>query len=153
MPQNDVPLRELACRAMLEREPSPLNWMHPKQAWMLGLRVGMEIQISGHRASVISVAKAKFDALADEWHRATHLHSSIALKSMHPAYQKIIGMGKDALPLIFERLRTGSGHWFWALTSITGEMPIPKEDLGRMAKMREHWLSWGQRNGYLESTR
>ena len=104
-------------------------------------------------SEIIHEKKAKFDALADEWHKATRLHSSIALKAMHPAYQKIIGMGKDALPFIFERLQSGPGHWFWALTSITGEMPVPKEHLGQVAKMREYWIAWGQRNGYVDASR
>jgi hypothetical protein len=109
------------------------------------------IQVRGSGVPSSLTRKAKFDALADEWYKATRLHSSVALKAMHPAYQKIIGMGEAALPFIFERLQAGPGHWFWALTSITGEMPIPKEDLGRVAKMREHWLAWGKRNGYVDA--
>ncbi|HLX59806.1 MAG TPA: hypothetical protein VKX17_00865 [Planctomycetota bacterium] len=102
-------------------------------------------------AEQASAKELRFNALADEWYEATRAHSSIALKAIHPAYQQIIGMGEDALPFIFKRLQTGKGHWFWALTAITGEMPIPKDDMGRVPKMKEHWIKWGQLHGYVDS--
>jgi hypothetical protein len=37
----------------------------------------------------------------------------------HPAYQQIIGLGKEALPLLFGELRRAPDHWFWALRAIT----------------------------------
>jgi hypothetical protein len=62
----------------------------------------------------------------------------------HPAYQRIIGMGPEALPHIFRRLESGPDHWFWALRAITGVDPVPPEDRGRMVKMREAWLNWAK---------
>lgn len=95
--------------------------------------------------------ESRFNALADEWQRETRLHSSIVLKAIHSAYQRIIGMGEAVLPLIFKRLAAQGGHWYWALTAITGEMPISKEDIGRVAKMRESWLKWGEARGYVNN--
>jgi hypothetical protein len=64
-----------------------------------------------------------------------------------PAYQQIIGMGKDALPFIFRELRRTRGHWIWALASIL------REDKGgagmNFREAVDAWLNWGKNNGYL----
>src|ERR1700761_839538 len=56
-----------------------------------------------------------FKALAAEWKSETWHLSSIRSTISHPAYLKIIGMGKDALPFIFEDMRKEKSLWFWAL--------------------------------------
>ena len=62
----------------------------------------------------------------------------------HPAYQQIIGMGKEAIPLILEELQREEDHWFWALKAITGEDPVPGKDWGKIQAMRAAWLAWGR---------
>ncbi len=69
--------------------------------------------------------------------------------AMLPPYQKIIGMGPEAVPLILEELRRHPGYWFWALRMITDEDPVPKEVRGNMEKMIEAWVGWGVANGHL----
>jgi len=39
--------------------------------------------------------------------------------------------------------------WFWALTAISEQNPIPKEAAGDMTVMTEAWLQWGRNAGYL----
>lgn len=73
--------------------------------------------------------------------------SIIHKKSMHPAYQRIIGMGKDALPFIFKELNQKRGHWLWALCAITGEDPA--ESSHKFSEAVNAWLEWGRKNGYL----
>jgi len=67
---------------------------------------------------------------------------------MHPAYQRIIGMGRSALPLIFDELSQRPGPWSWALRAITGEDPVPLEQAGSAKAAREAWLGWARRFGY-----
>jgi hypothetical protein len=68
----------------------------------------------------------------------------------HQAMQQILALGAPVIPLIFEELRRKLDHWFLALYSLIGDGPvIPVEDRGRVQKMREHWLAWGQERGYL----
>jgi hypothetical protein len=74
--------------------------------------------------------------------------SSATDAAMHPAYQRIVGMGPQVLPLIFRELDECPGHWFWALRSITGANPVRPEDQGRAAAMREAWLDWARRRGH-----
>jgi hypothetical protein len=52
----------------------------------------------------------RFHTLTDRWRaQTTHLSDTVA-KAMHPAYQDIIGMGRQALPLILEDLKQNGGH-------------------------------------------
>ncbi|MGH9846315.1 MAG: hypothetical protein ACREEM_47050 [Blastocatellia bacterium] len=88
-----------------------------------------------------------FRLLADKWRDET-AYSSLALKkAMHPAYQRIIGMGPNAIPLILRELEQNPSHWFWALNAITGEDPAQPDD--NIDQAAEAWLRWGREKGYL----
>jgi hypothetical protein len=93
--------------------------------------------------------EALFAELAEQWHRETDLLSSLTQKAIHPTYQRIIGLGPAALPLIFRELEAKGGHWYWALRAITGDDPTLPEDAGKIAGMREAWLDYGREWGYL----
>src|SRR5688572_11014345 len=56
-------------------------------------------------ASGAAALRERFARLFCEWKDATRFSSSITESAMHPAYQQIIGMGKDAIPLIIAELR------------------------------------------------
>jgi hypothetical protein len=92
---------------------------------------------------------AAFERLAKEWEDETGMFSRTDQIAMHPAYQRIIGLGPAALPLILEALRRQPKHWFWALAAITGENPVPPEDQGRIDKMAAAWIAWGQEQGLI----
>ena len=92
--------------------------------------------------------EATFTNLVTEWERKTGLESRTAVKIEHPAYQRIIGLGEAALPLIFRQMEKKAGHWFRALNAITGADPVSKEIWGNMGKMTEVWLQWGRDQGY-----
>jgi hypothetical protein len=91
----------------------------------------------------------RFHALAERWREETQYHSSITALFMHPAYQEIIGLGPDALPLILEDLAATRSDWFWALRAISGENPVPAAERGQIGNMTERWLEWGHAHGYL----
>jgi hypothetical protein len=91
--------------------------------------------------------RQRFQELARQWKDATLFLSSITDIAMHPAYQQIIGMGKDALPLLLDELRRHPDHWFWALQAITGVNPVPVSDRGDMGRMTQAWLAWADQQG------
>jgi hypothetical protein len=93
----------------------------------------------------------KFRRLRDEWFADIQYSSSGTEITSHPAYQSIIDMGLEALPLIIHELRGQLGHWFWALFKITGENPVLPEDLGNLEKMREAWLQWADKQSFGET--
>jgi hypothetical protein len=90
----------------------------------------------------------RFRDLVRKWKEATLFTSSGTEIALHPAYQQIIGMGKEAIPLILEEIQREEDHWFWALQSITGDDPVPPGDRGKLPKMTEAWLRWGRTKGY-----
>ena len=94
---------------------------------------------------------AELRQLADEWYRETGMFSVMHHKMMHPAYQRITNMyGRSAIPFILSELKARKGHWFVALSAITGENLIPEDELGNVPAMRERWLEWGRRNHYID---
>ncbi|MDJ0675381.1 MAG: hypothetical protein QNJ36_08400 [Calothrix sp. MO_167.B42] len=92
--------------------------------------------------------EATFSNLVNQWRKETRGMSSINQMSMHPAYQQIIGMGEVAVPLLLKELEKKSGHWFWALKSISREDPVPPESKGKVKEMIKAWLEWGKSRGY-----
>lgn len=96
----------------------------------------------------ISEIEATFTALVKQWREETFGISSTNQMSMHPAYQQIIGMGKPVIPLLLRELEKKSGHWFWALKSISREDPVPPEYRGKIKEMTKAWLEWGKERGY-----
>jgi len=88
-----------------------------------------------------------FRDLADQWRKDTRYLSSVTRMAIHPAYQRIIGMGSPALPLILRELRQRGDHWLWALHAITGEDPASPD--ATFEEAVQAWLEWGSKRGYL----
>ena len=91
----------------------------------------------------------EFYRLAAQWKEETKYVSSISQISMNAAYQQIIGMGPDVIPLIIKELKRKPAHWFWALKAITRFDPVPPQYKGNIEKMTEFWLKWGAEQGYV----
>lgn len=90
----------------------------------------------------------EFAVLAERWRCETGFLSSFDEKILHEAYQSIIAMGMDAVPLVLEELDARRGHWFWALHFMTkGVDPVPEG--ANVDAAREAWLRWGRQKGYL----
>lgn len=116
----------------------------------LGGRSGLVQNDSMNRSGALLAEpdlEQEFKELADEWRRGTGFLSMARQKAMHPAYQKIIGMGRGALPFIFKELESRGGDWIWAL-----EMIVRNENpAAGMAGMKEAvtaWLEWGRKHGF-----
>ena len=89
-----------------------------------------------------------FRELAEVWSEETRFLSSVPDRIMHPAYQRIIGLGPAVVPLLLQDLERQPTHWFWALKAITGEDPVAPEHAGAVQKMADAWIDWGRRRGY-----
>lgn len=94
-----------------------------------------------------NLRESKFDTLANLWRADTRFMSSPDRQAFHAAYQQIIGMGSDALPLIAKEIRTKDERWFWALKCITGEDPVRESSRGRFDDMKADWLQWLKKAG------
>ena len=89
----------------------------------------------------------KFQELAETWRRDTGFFSFMQQRALHPAYQRIIGMGWVVVPLLLRELQREPDHWLWALQAITGEQPARNTDTLRAAS--DAWLNWGRERGLL----
>lgn len=78
-----------------------------------------------------------------KWQAATQFESSPIRILENAAYQEIIKMGWEVVPLILDDMKLNGGLWFEALVKITGECPIPVEHAGNIDAMRGDWLKWG----------
>ena len=104
-------------------------------------------EVSGAVTDVAAPAlEVEFRRLADLWRAETSLCSSPSVKASHPAYLRIIGMGRSALPFIYRELERGDGHWFAALRAITGANPVKPDDAGNIRKMKQAWLEYLRQN-------
>jgi hypothetical protein len=91
--------------------------------------------------------RAEFNTLAQQWRRETQHLSLISKKVVHPAYLRIIGMGKPAIRLLLEELRDRPSHWFVALKFVANVDPVPHG--GNPSRARDAWLEWGRSEGFL----
>lgn len=87
----------------------------------------------------------RFLALARDWRDATRFSSDLTEIYLHPAYQRIIGMGPVALSWILDELEAEGGLWFWALEMIADENPAADVEPGDVEAMRQAWLAWAGR--------
>jgi len=95
--------------------------------------------------------RERFQRLAADWKQQSRCLSNTGQMAMLKSYQRSIGMGWPAVPLILEELRRESDQWFWALEAITEENPIPAGDAGYVRKSADAWINWGRERGLIES--
>ncbi len=98
-------------------------------------------------AITVTSTEELFRQLADQWREETSHLSLVIKKVMHPAYQRIIGLGPAAIPLLLRELQQQPGHWTWALRAITGEDPTHPDDT--VTQAAQAWVKWGQERHYL----
>jgi len=93
--------------------------------------------------------RQKFERLADTWEKETILLSNIDQIQSNPSYLRIIAMGNDILPLIFNKMRSNPDYWFAALNAMTGINPVQENERGNIQAMTDAWLAWARKNGYV----
>jgi hypothetical protein len=107
--------------------------------------------LAAARTATSAPTVKRFRRLVSEWKRQRNEFSSDpAASAMCSAYQKIIAMGPEAIPLVLNELRRKPDHWFWALDMLTNANPIRPEHRGNFCKMVDDWLRWGRKRGFLQ---
>lgn len=103
-----------------------------------------EYVTNAQRIVSISRTMATFNSCVATWKEDTKFKSSLTEMFLHPAYQRVIGLGPDVVPFILRELSDNGGHWFWALAALTGINPVHADQEGKPRLMREAWLVWGR---------
>jgi hypothetical protein len=96
----------------------------------------------------VEEVQTTFESLAGRWEQETGAFSTIIDKVTHPAYQRIIGLGPAAIPLILRRIRERPGYWFWALEALTGVDPA--QDADGFDTAVGAWLRWGRGQRFID---
>ncbi len=108
---------------------------------------GSDYDFSPKLSKPTSPLELEFRELVEKWRKDTQHTSSVKKMVNHPAYQRIIKMGQDVLPLLFRELNSRREHWLVALSLITGEDPAPEG--AAFGEAVDAWLAWGREKGYL----
>ncbi len=88
-----------------------------------------------------------FADLTATWKQDAAWSSSVDDIVGHPAYQRIIGLGRSVVPLILADLAREPGQWFPAPLVLTGAAPVAAADAGDVRAMTDAWLTWGRQAG------
>lgn len=90
----------------------------------------------------------RFHEQAEKWHNETRHLSSPNQRMLHPSYQAILGMGQEhrdeIIDLLLKDMKENRRQWFWALSYLAQTNPITPNDAGRLDKMIDAWVRWGQ---------
>ena len=93
--------------------------------------------------------KKLFNDLLNSWEEETGVISSTTVIINNQYYQKIIQMGKKAIPFIIEELKENRNpDLMYALRVITGENPVPPESRGKVKEMISKWLELAKEKGW-----
>ncbi len=105
---------------------------------------------SAPRAIVVSAQVCEdFRLLVEAWQKERGSTSSTTKMLSCPAYQKIIGLGEQAIPLLLGELRRQPDFYFAALRAVARVDPVPPDARGNLRRMTEAWLRWGIDAGYI----
>jgi hypothetical protein len=125
-----------------------------KEVRKITRRSGSELFVSPYtiaqqnaKTEVFVPLSLTFQQLIEQWHRERGATSSITEMAMCPAYQSIIALGPEAIPLILRQMESEGNDpdmWFWALQVMTRVDPIEDDDRGDTVRMAQAWLNWGR---------
>jgi hypothetical protein len=145
----------IICRTVLpagrpiERDPRAIVIGPP----LLEFRGGSSMRIAPRvkadiegRTAIVATLQRNFA----EWIQAIGVISDFNEMVTHPAYRRIVAMGKPVIPEILAQLKKGPSLMAWALFDITGENPVRESDHGSIDKITRAWLKWGKRYKYIK---
>src|SRR5690348_6266652 len=134
-----------------EPEPNGSEWLRSKRRTVEQAKLELIDELVSKALAVAPEAalEQRFCEQADKWDVETRHLSSPTQKIAHQSHQAILGMGPDVVPLLLRDLVQNRREWFWALSYLTQENPIRREDAGKMDRMIAAWVNWGRQRGLL----
>lgn len=111
--------------------------------------LGPFVESPRKRQVVGAIVRREFQRHSKLWREETMFSSSLTDMFSHPSYLRIIGLGREALPLVLLSLKKEGLWWFAALRAMSGESPDEGANMGDLQQLRDIWLKWGRENGLL----
>jgi len=87
----------------------------------------------------------EFYRLLRKWRYETLTSSSGTEMISRQEFTRIVALGKKAVPLIIDEIRTNPDYVMAALPLITNEDPVPDNVRGNMTEMANAWIAWYER--------
>lgn len=125
-------------------QPDLPTWQPPKQPRLPDWGLVPSINLFWYTSVELETL---LEALAAQWLAETQFVSSAHVLFLNSSYQRIIGLGKQVLPLLLRKLDEQPANWFWALECITREDPAPTN--ASFNDRSQAWLTWGRMKGYI----
>lgn len=95
--------------------------------------------------------KEEFLELVRDWGKNTGMLSNPRTIMSYPQVSILKTFGEKCIPWAFEEMRLNPWGMFMLIREILQDGPeIPKEDLGKVEQVKEHWYAWGKEKGYVE---
>ena len=89
----------------------------------------------------------EFNVLVAQWREDTFFYSSLTKQFSHPAYVRIMAMGKEGISLVLREMQKSQDNWFYALRFMAGE------DVSKGTKdfdeAKTAWIEWGYKHNYI----
>jgi hypothetical protein len=85
-----------------------------------------------------------FNGLAKRWRDETSGYSLTNQKYAHPAYQSILALGPEVVPLILRELQARPGRWLQALKALNNGFD-PSKPGDSFDDAVKAWLEWGRK--------
>jgi hypothetical protein len=89
----------------------------------------------------------RFYSLLNIWRSDTAFFSDPDLIVAHPAFQALVELAGDIVPLAIEDLRARPSNLVWVLDDAIGEVEYPRDIIGDLVAMSNAWIDWAERNG------
>ena len=93
------------------------------------------------------VLAKEFRKLVKQWRDETFFLSSLTKMFAHPAYQRIMAMGKEGIPLVLREMQKSQDSWFYALKFMAGEDVAA--GIKNFDDAKSAWLEWGYKHNYI----
>ena len=91
------------------------------------------------------ITEDSFQLLVSEWDDATAFKSNPMEIIGHPAFRRIVALGKDAVPFVLRELKKKPSFLVFALDEITDENPFPPTAKRNVTEMTKVWLAWAKK--------
>jgi len=114
-----------------------------------GINFSRSFYSSTDKFRIFNDTEVQFEKLFKLWESETQFISSASVIALNPSYQKIIGLGKPALPYLLKKLKNTDTPCFHALTAISGINVVTPEIAGNFIEIKKAWLEWGQKKNLI----
>jgi len=150
LPECMDPMRELPpCDVFLS---SCLQFWENKSKHGIGTEDDLHEWSLDDEGGINALFIERFDRLLDELSQEVAYLAHISLAEHKPRFVELVKMSKLLYVFLLNKLEEDDGNThlcMYFLATISGIIPYRTYDAGNIPRMKEAWLRWGRREGYI----